>query len=232
MARKKRREMLTTHQTLRSFLLCLATITVGTGLYYLTQFFLGARPFPIECIDDLIFKWTTPINHYVQANPSAANWMLGSTSFIFDAASLFLFLLGFFGPSFAPFIGLSLIIMLRLVMQLICPLPPSPEIIWYDPGFPSIFVTYNTIADFFFSGHTATDTFATIQLARFGKKWLTGIGVILTTYTAIILLSLRIHYTMDIYTGLMTALLVAVICNKIGPTIDNWIIRLSSRVRV
>jgi len=88
-------------------------------------------------------------------------------------------------------------------------LPAPPNAIWHYPGFPSLLVTYNVSNDYFFSGHTAIAVLAVTEIARIGKRWLTVIGVLIAILEIATVLVLRAHYTMDVFTGMITGLYAA-----------------------
>ena len=92
--------------------------------------------------------------------------------------------------------------------------------IWHYPGFPSLLVTYNVGNDFFFSGHTAIAVFGAIELAKLGKRWLTSLAVVIVIFEIAVVLVLRAHYTMDIFTGFIAALWVADVSKKLSPYLD------------
>jgi hypothetical protein len=71
-----------------------------------------------------------------------------------------------FGRTFAPFLGVLILFALRQVCQSLCTLPPPPGIIWRNPGFPTLLVTYDVGNDFFFSGHTALAVLGAIEAAK------------------------------------------------------------------
>lgn len=112
---------------------------------------------------------------------------------------------------------------LRQILQAICALPAPPNMIWHYPGFPSLLVTYNVGNDFFFSGHTAIAVFGGIELARLGKRWLTIVAAGIVVFEILTVLVLRAHYTMDVFTGLLAAIVVAQFCAGISPRVDAWL---------
>ena len=122
-----------------------------------------------------------------------------------------------------PFLGLVLLLGLRQIMQALCALPAPPNMIWHYPGFPSLLVTYNVGNDFFFSGHTAIAVFGGIELALLGKRWLKYVAVAIALFEIAAVLVLRAHYTMDVFTGLLAAIVVAQFCAKVSPRIDAWL---------
>jgi hypothetical protein len=119
------------------------------------------------------------------------------------------------------FLGLVLLLALRQVMQALCALPPPPNMIWRNPGFPSLFVTYNVGNDFFFSGHTAIAVFGAIELSRMRRRWLTALGFAVVIFEVATVLTLRAHYTMDVFSGAVTALWVSALCDSVGPRLDR-----------
>lgn len=95
--------------------------------------------------------------------------------------------------------------------------------IWHYPGFPSLLVTYSVAGDFFFSGHTAIAVFAATEVARLKKHWLTTLAVLVVAFEILTVLVLRAHYTMDVVTGLIAALLVAAVAERLAAPIDRFV---------
>jgi len=93
--------------------------------------------------------------------------------------------------------------------------------IWHYPGFPSLLVTYSVSNDFFFSAHTAIAVFATTEVARFGRRWLTLLAVAVVAFEVSTVLVLRVHYTMDVFTAIIAALYVASLAERVSPPLDR-----------
>ena len=134
--------------------------------------------------------------------------MLIGSSLGVDAITLFVLGYAILGPSFAPFWGLLCLFVMRQVCQAIVVLPAPPGIIWRDPGFPSLFVTYKVGNDFFFSGHTALAVYGAIQLAALGIPALTGLGILTAILQMVLVILLRAHWTLDVVAGLFAAVMV------------------------
>ena len=47
--------------------------------------------------------------------------------------------------------------------------------------------------------------------------------MLLLLFEATTVIVLRAHYTMDVYTGMISALLVAIVAARVAPTIDRWL---------
>ena len=122
-----------------------------------------------------------------------------------------------------------LIVSSAFIDQALCALPPPEEMIWHNPGLPSLVVTYSVANDLFFSGHTAIAVFGAVELARLGRRWLGVLGVGVALFEVAAVLTLRAHYTMDVFTGAVTALLVAGVAAKISPWCDRALAGLTGR---
>jgi PAP2 superfamily C-terminal len=206
----------------RRLLLRLVVTAVVLTLWFWTQSLLGARTPPSEGgIGDALHDLTAGLNSYFALHAGAANALLIVSSAIIDALGLFLLGSWLFGGSVRPFLGLVLLMLLRQVLQALCSLPAPPGMIWHYPGFPSLLVTYHVANDFFFSGHTAIAVFGAVELSRFHRKWLTSVAILLVLFEIATVLILRAHYTMDVFTGILAALWVAPISERLSPAIDR-----------
>jgi PAP2 superfamily C-terminal len=211
----------------RRILLRIVVTVVILAIWFWTQTLIGTRPAPAAGIGDALHNLTAGWNAYLHRTPGAANALLISSSALIDLMGLFLLARWLFGPSIRPFFGLVVLMALRQVMQALCSLPAPPDMIWHNPGFPSLLVTYNVANDFFFSGHTAIAVFAAIELARLRKTWLTIAAVLAVLFEIGAVIVLRAHYTMDIFTGLLAALWVAQMSARVAPEIDRIFPRAS-----
>jgi len=205
----------------RRLLLRLIVTAIVLGLWFWTQSLIGARSASPAGISDAVHNWTAGLNSYFSQHVRAANALLIVSSALIDALGLFLLGRWLFGGTVRPFLGLFLLMVLRQLMQAICALPPPPNMIWHNPGFPSLLVTYNVANDFFFSGHTAIAVFGAIELSRLRRNWLTAIAVLIACFEVATVLILRAHYTMDVFTGIVAALWIAHFAEVISPRLDR-----------
>ena len=196
---------------------------VALIVWFYTQSLIGARPLPASGIGDGLHRLTAPLNSYFLTHASAANALLIVSSGLIDLLALFLLLRWLFGASVRPFLGLFLLMVMRQVVQAFCALPAPPNMIWHYPGFPSLLVTYSVAGDFFFSGHTAIAVFAATEMARLKKHWLTAVAIFAVLFEVMTVLVLRAHYTMDVFAGLMAALWIASIAERLAKPIDRFV---------
>lgn len=186
-------------------------VVIGLAAWFFTQWLIGRRAFPENGIGDALLDWLAPAHAYLTAHPGAANALLISSSVGIDFLALYILGYSIFGRSIRPFLGLIVLFGLRQICQGLCALPPPEGMIWRYPGFPSLLVTYGVSNDLFFSGHTALAIYGAIVLARSGGKWLAIAGTLIAIYEVAAVLLLRAHYTMDVFTGALAAILVAVV---------------------
>ncbi len=201
-------------------------VFVGLVFWYLTQSWIGQRELMPGAIGDGVHDWLAGANAYLHQHPNRTNQLLIASSAIIDLLGLFLIWRAIFGPSLRPFIGLLLLFGMRQVCQLVCALEPPAGMLWRDPGFPSLLVTYGVTTDFFFSGHTGLAVLGAVEMARMGgRRWMLLGGAIIV-FEVMTVLVLRAHYTMDVFTGAVAARYATLLASRIAPRCDNFLRRL------
>jgi PAP2 superfamily C-terminal len=189
-----------------SFFIRVALTAIALIIWFWSQKLIGARGAPTVAIGDRLQDFTAPVNLYLHAHAAAANLLLIVSSGIIDLLGIFLLSRWIFGASVRPFLGLVIVLGLRQIVQSLVALPAPPNSIWHYPGFPSLLVTYSVSNDYFFSGHTAIAVLAVTEIARLAKRWLTALGILVVIFEIATVLVLRAHYTMDVFTGIVTGL--------------------------
>ena len=206
-------------------------VLVALGLWYVSQMLIGNRTFDEAGIGDAIHGWLSPLHALLRDHPQATDGLLIASSFGIDMFGLFLFLSAIFGSTIRPFLGLVVLFSLRQLCQALTALPPPDGMMWRDPGVPSLLVTYGVSNDLFFSGHTAIAVYGAIELhRRMGWHWLSMAGGLLALFEIGAVLALRAHYTMDVFTGAVTAGLVSIFAAKLAPLCDDGLARLGRSV--
>ncbi len=210
-------------------------VIAGLAAWYTTQYLIGRKckvagdqltqASPLLSQHDRLFKLTAPVNQFLNAHPRWANGLLIASSAVIDLLGLFLLLWSIFGPSIRPFLGLVILYGLRQICQALTALPPPKGMIWRSPGFPSLLVTYGVANDFFFSGHTALAAYGAAELGRLGQGWLVAVAVAIVVFEIATVLVLRAHYTLDVFTALVTALFVALLVGFLAPPCDQFLIQ-------
>jgi hypothetical protein len=200
---------------LRAFL-----VAVSLGVWFWSQALIGQRAFPEGRIGDRLLDLTAPLNRFLLLHSRWADRLLIASSALIDMLGLFLIGLAVFGPSIRPFLGMLILFVLRQVCQGLCALPSPEGMIWRDPGFPSLLVTYGVATDLFFSGHTAIAVYGCLELGRLGGTPAIVLGTLIALFEVGAVLVLRAHYTMDVFTGAVTALWIYGVAATLAPGVD------------
>ena len=190
-------------------------IAVSLAAWFWTQSLIASRGLKDGQIGDLIHDLTESWNDWLQTRRRVASGILIASSAGIDTFGLFLIGAGVFGPTLRPFLALLLLFAFRQVCQAICALPAPPKMIWHDPGFPSLLVTYGTSNDFFISGHTAIAVLGAIEAAHLLPF---GFGVahaVLAIIKKSVVIVLRAHYTMDVLGAIVAAFCAAGLAGQI-----------------
>ncbi len=192
-------------------------------LWFWSQKMISLRPMGSAIIGDKIHELTAGVNSRLLRSEKKHNLLLILSSALIDCLGIFILASSIFGPTIRPFIGLFLLFTLRQLSQALTALPTPNGMIWKYPGFPSLLVTYGTANDLFFSGHTAIAVYGAIELARLDILPLTILGILIAVFEAATVLVLRAHWTMDVFTGAITALWIAELTPKFAPFIDKFL---------
>ena len=200
-----------------------AVVAGALVAWFWTQSLIARKSAPKDGIGDVIHDLTARWHRYFSTNDRAANAALITSSIFIDLFGLSLTGAAIFGPTFAPFLALLIVFGMRQICQGLCTLPPPPGIIWRNPGFPALLVTYDVGNDFFFSGHTALAVLGALQAAYFGPLWLADIAAAIALGEMLIVLVLRAHYTLDVVAGALAAFFAAAVAGRWSPALDAWL---------
>lgn len=209
-----------------------AIALIGVAAWFVTQSLLASRGFP-EGIGDGLHVFLNPLTEWLAHDDNAANVLLVVTSAVIDFLGCYLLLAGVTGPTVRPLLGLFLLFALRQLCQALIALPAPPNMIWRNPGVPSLLVTYETGNDFFFSGHTAIAVYGAMELWRYQRGWLKLTAVSIAVIEVLTVLVLRAHYSMDVLTAILAAICVSSFAARLSQTWDrklaNWLIDVRTK---
>lgn len=181
------------------------TVVLALVAWFWSQSLIGSRGLKGGVITDGLHELSAPWHAYLMQNPRVANAILIVSSAFIDVFGIFLIAAGIFGPSLRPFVSLLILFIFRQVCQVVCALPAPRDMIWRNPGFPSLLVTYGTANDFFFSGHTAVAVLGAIEIAHLCPWWVGALAGVVAFLEAVVVVVLRAHYTMDIFGAAVAA---------------------------
>jgi len=109
---------------------------------------------------------------------------------------------------------------------------PFPSMYWWEnPGFPSLVVPYGRGSDFFFSGHSGFLVICINEWNTLGFKKIRNFICVVLSFTIFVLLTYRIHYTIDIFTGVFFADWCHNQVSKRQDSLDNKLINIAAKLK-
>jgi hypothetical protein len=208
----------------------LIALSVAFALLYSgMQYFIGMQPVPTCALTDVLHRVVEPINTYLWTHLWAADTMMILMNALLDILTVFVFIKVLWKKDIRPFFMLMSFFVCRQILQALIQLPIPEHLIWYDPGVPTLLQTYSVSSDFYFSGHTGSSLIAALELAYFRKRWLTIFGFSCFLFEASAVIVGYCHYTMDVYSAIITVLCLVGFTFKYAPRL-NRLLAFSSRV--
>jgi len=202
----------------------------------LTFLFIGRYSVPSNdppCIVDKVQLWFEDLNVFLMTKGNEA-WRDSLQIICSLFMDLMFFITGAYwilrGSSSRLVVATLSFYIVRAIVQALWFSPfPAEGYWWYDPGFPSFVVPYGKGSDFFFSGHIGFIVICASEWKKYGEKvavWILSIGGV---YTAFILIAYKVHYSIDIFTGVFFAHWTYHMVDYYKDPIDSFFIRVFYR---
>lgn len=186
------------------FVLC------GFFLWHRSQSWIEARaqtlPLTFQNTSiDFTHRLTEKGNIYLKNHPKFNRVLLILSSLGVDLLALYILFQGFAEEGFRILLAFFSVFVLRQFSQLILRLAQPGGMIWFDPKFPSLFVTYKVSNDFFFSGHTALAVLGALNVFE-QQEFPWGIlALLVAVFEIIYVIVLRVHWFLDVWVGALVA---------------------------
>lgn len=181
----------------------------------------------VECIVDQVQIWLAGANAAILGDPALRNALQIMCSAFMDI--LFLSTAGYWvltSRTARLILTVLIFYITRALIQKIWFDPFPPGYWWYDPGFPSLVVPYGRGSDFFYSGHIGFVTICLCEWVSNKKPWMIAFTVVGGFYTGFILLTYRVHYSIDIFTGLVYAHWCYLMMDRYKEPIDTFFVKV------
>lgn len=173
-------------------------------------------------VTDRTHNALTAANVFLNAHPTLTNAILIVSSLELDIAALSMVAFFFFRRETRPLLSFWIVLIMRQLCQVSVSMPKPEGMIWHDPGFPSLVVTYGAANDFFFSGHMALATlFAAELTVQRAARWKQALAWGMIGAQALVILSMRFHYITDVVAGFLAAIVATLIGNAVGGRLDK-----------
>jgi hypothetical protein len=192
-------------------------VAVALVAWFWTQSLIGNRPLGTDAIGDGLHDLTGPLHAWFLIHHRAANATLIASSAFIDLFGLFILGSAVMGASLRPLVALLLLFAFRQACQGLCALQAPKDMIWRNPGFPSLLVTYGVANDFFISGHTAVAVLGAMEMAHVAPWWVGLAAGVVALLEGAVVIVLRAHYTMDVLGAVVAAVcashIAAILCS-------------------
>jgi len=181
------------------FIFCIFALVIGR---------LGVPDVESTCVKDKVVDALKIVNDFINTpgNEFYRDLMQMVCSFFVDV--VFLTTFGYWvlrGKSARLPVTLALFYIVRAMVQAIW-VSPFPEGYYWDaPILPSLVVPYGRGSDFFFSGHSGFLVICASEWHKIKIPKMRNFSICVAIYTIFILLTYRIHYSIDVFTGVIFA---------------------------
>lgn len=206
-------------------------VLAGAGGFYFVQGYIERKPLPACGIGDWILQVLLPLNRSIGESLFLSNFYLAVMNGIADLMGLFIIAMTLIRRDLRPFLVIFIFGLLRQTLQYLVSLPVPPYVIWHDPGFPTIFSTYHIANDLYFSLHTGVSLVVALEMARFKNRGWLVLGLSLFFFEAFSVLLLHAHYTMDVFTAIVTVFILSNLCVRIAPPFNRAVALFTDRLR-
>ncbi|CAD8168958.1 unnamed protein product [Paramecium pentaurelia] len=167
---------------------------------------LGTPQDDIKGIFDVGHNYTEGINQLYHSHEWFASLMQVISGLILDFAFFYVSLYWvFYVRNFRLFAALIIFYGIRAIHLNIFKLQFADNYYWKDPGVPTFVVKYGNYSDFFYSGHVGFLVICALEMRKLRKKWFALFFFISSFFQAFIVISFRIHYTIDVPAGYIFA---------------------------
>jgi len=188
----------------------------------------------VFCIEDKIITAFEAANTFI--NNPANEFFRDSFQFLCSLMIDIVFIVTFgywvlYGKSGRLPLSLAIFYVTRALVQKVWFSPFPQGFYWESPGIPSLVVPYGRGSDFFFSGHSGFLVICASEWHKLKFPKVRNYCILTAIYTVLILLTYRIHYSIDIFTGVIFAewCFTKVDCHK--DTVDNYWIYYTSKLK-
>lgn len=187
---------------------------------------LESRPH-VQQIYDLGHATTEALSDWLHERRFLRNSIVAVHAWLMDGFCLSIICIGIcLDKSLHSHVGTFTFYTLRNICQQTMMFPLPPKWRFYDPGVPSILISFEEVSDFYFSGHTGAVFLLTLEFQRRGWRRCFYFGLVLTAVTAALMITTRAHYTVDIIDGLFFAWVSKEIALAYSRDVDHFFARL------
>lgn len=175
---------------------------------------------------DRLFDLTENVNKFINNNIPTTKWIQIIAWLNLDANFIAVMLVFIFkSQSLRTPTSIGIFYIIRALLQLLQTSPFPEGTYWEDPGFPTLINIYGRQSDFFFSGHIGFLVLCTIEYFSCKCYKLAIYGIFTSVCFFILLIWFRVHYTIDLFTGIFFSHYVYYITGKFIHLVDTRLLQ-------
>jgi len=207
------------------FILCIIALIAGRS---------GVPDEEFDNVKDRVIEALQVVNDFINVagNEMYRDLMQMACSFFVDV--VFLATFGYWvlkGKNARLPITLAIFYVVRALVQKVWVSPFPQGYYWEAPFLPSLVVPYGRGSDFFFSGHSGFLVICASEWHKIKMPKMRNFSIGVAIYTIFILLTYRIHYSIDVFTGVIFAEWCFGKVDLHLETINNFIAQISGKIR-
>jgi hypothetical protein len=182
----------------------------------------GFRDFVLENMESL--------NKMIISHPNGRIFLQVTSSALMDFAYISTFVYWMLNAkSSRLLLTLFVFYIVRAVTQLFFVMDYPQGYVWDDPGFPSIVVQYGQNGDLFYSGCSGFLMICALEWKKLGWKRMSTFIHGVNAYVSFIMLICRVHYSIDISTGIAMAHYIYLLVTQRVHSVDKLLSELFNR---
>jgi hypothetical protein len=145
------------------------------------------------------------LNALLVNNINFAKFNLVLTTLLIDFNIMYVIINSLINYNIKPLFLILTGIILRQICQFMNRLPSPENVVWFDPGFPTLLMVYDATDDFFFSGHTLTSLIAGMEIYNETiNPYIMSYAIFFIIYEISFVIISKSHYFMDVYAAIST----------------------------
>ena len=183
----------------------------------------------VDSIADIGHDITEPLSDWMEEHPVVRNTIIIAHGLLMDSLCALVIYLGVFhDDTMRLHVALVAFYTMRNVCQNLMRFPLPDKWRFYDPGLPSILISYEECSDFYFSGHVGAVVMSALEFQRREYYTMANCLRMFACVIALIVITTRAHYTVDVIDGVIFAFVATRFAHNYTRYVDHFFSKIGS----
>ena len=183
----------------------------------------------VDVIVDIGHVITEPLSDWFEENPVLRNTIIISHGILMDSLCAFVIYLGVFhDDTLRMHVALVAFYTMRNVCQNLMRFPLPDKWRFYDPGLPSILISYEECSDFYYSGHVGAVVMSALEFQRREYYRFSKCLMVFACVIALVVITTRAHYTVDVIDGVVFAFIATRFAHNYTRYVDHFFSKIGN----